>query len=100
MLIGMLSQSRLKFGLCEQAFQLRRERAGVAVHKRETAGTDCPLQAALFRSNNNATASDSLQRDDAERLGPARRRNQNLMLIQNFGEFRALFLSRKCYLSI
>src|SRR5437868_4427612 len=97
---GMLTKTRLCLRLIEQTFQLVGQRANISIFESYTTRADRFFQSAVFRADNNATTCDSFQCDNAERLRPARRNDENSMSIQKLGQSDAGFLSCESYLSI
>ena len=65
------------------------EVGGVAVRKRAPAAADRLLEAAPLRPHHHAAAGDPLERHDAERLGVARRHDENAVAVQERDELLA-----------
>src|ERR1700730_7351366 len=76
-----LPQIAFHLGMIEQVSQALGQSLRISIWKYQTAGSDCFLQSAAFRSYHNAAAGDSFQGDNSKRLGPARWDHQHAMAI-------------------
>ena len=79
----------------KNSFQSIRERSFAAIGKSDSAGTDRFLQTARFRSNNDAAARNSFERDDTERFGPARWNHHDAMLVKQTNQFFTSLLTNE-----